>query len=269
MQQSIPAISTFGSRWPLIGAIVLGALAAILVVAFLASRGDDTKTDSSVGATRGVVVANRDIAVGTALTADMVEVRQVPEANVIKDAATAKEAVVGEVIRYPVAKGEQVTATRIVEAAKVKSLSFQIPAGLRGFTVKLDGDTSPARLIAPGDFVDVIVAGELKGIVPATGQPVSGQAGTELQAAVTLIQNVQVLAVERNRAKDGGVYDSATRGVPSEDKDINNVTLALTPEQSQLLWLAAQGGKVTLALRGFGDEGVKALPVMAEPINIR
>jgi Flp pilus assembly protein CpaB len=135
--------------------------------------------------------------------------------------------------------------------------------------VAIAENNSPAGLIAPGDFVDVIVAGDLKGIVPASGVAVKGDAGSDFKAVVTLLQNVQVLAVQDSRIEDGVPYDTSVRGEPPDLKSINHVTLGLTPEQSQLLWLAVQNGKVTLALRAFGDAAVAPLPPIAEPITIK
>jgi Flp pilus assembly protein CpaB len=47
------------------------------------------------------------------------------------------------------------------------------------------------------------------------------------------------------------------------------VTLAVTPEQAQLLWLASQEGKLTITLRAFGDDKIADLGTIAEPIRIK
>jgi pilus assembly protein CpaB len=260
-----------GGRRALFGALILGAIAAGLIVAFLASRSSDDGGDAVISAPVSVVVAKADIAAGTKIDKGMLEVRDVPRELLVAGTLTSISDVDGEVARYPIAKGEQVGGARLVEAASVKSLSFQIPAGLRGYTVAVSTDTSPAALLAPGDFVDIIVSASLlrlSTIAGASNQLLTNQ--EEPNAAVTLLQNVQVLSVQRKYVDNGVPYDSSTRGEPpAEDDDVNFVTLAVTPQQAQILWLAAQDGKMTLTLRGFGDEKVTELTPDAEPIRIR
>lgn len=271
MQQSIPAQPAFGGAKALIGALILGAIAAGLIVAFLASRDSGGDSVSTNGARVSVVVAGEDIAAGAKITSSMVETRQVPRNSLIAGALTASESVVGQTARYPILQGEQIASARILESKGSKSISFQIPAGLRGFTIKVETSTSPAGLMAPGDFVDVIVSGDMARLSPLVpGRTVVLADGEKPKAAVTLLQKVQVLSVQRKRAESAAVYDSSTRGDPPGDKDeVSYVMLALTPEQAQLLWLASQENKVTLALRPFGDEGVTDLAPVAEPIRVK
>jgi pilus assembly protein CpaB len=253
----------------LVLALVLGAVAAGLIVAYLASRGSGGGEAAAVP-TVSVVVASEDIAAGKKVTDSMVELKALPETAVISDAATAKEQVVGQTLRYPVAKGEQLNNLRLVEPPKTKALSFQIPQGMRGFTIPVTVSNSPAALLAPGDFVDVLVsvdADRLAVAQPAVPVPSEG-ALENPKAAVTLLQNVQVLSVQREYVDNGVPYDPSVRGEPPKDDSVSYVTLSLTPEQAQTLWLASQDGAVTLALRAFGDGEIKTLGPVTEPLSV-
>lgn len=269
MQSTMPARpQAFADRRVLFIALALGAVAAGLIVAYLASQ-DSGKTLTPVEV-RSVVVASSDIAAGTKVTGDMVQLKGVAANAFVADSYTNTTSVVGVTARYPIKAGEQIGPSKMVETAKGKALSFEIPAGLRAFTISISTNTSPAALIAPGDFVDVIVAGKVTGIVPPSGTPVAANGNNDFKAAVTLIQNVQVLAVQRNYVDNGVPYDASVRGsLPASDKSIDNITLALTPDQAQLLWLTAQDGKVTVALRGFGDQETSPIPAVAEPVRIK
>jgi pilus assembly protein CpaB len=253
----------------LVLALVLGAVAAGLIVAYLASR-DSGGGEAAAVPTVSVVVASEDIAAGKKVTDSMVELKALPETAVISDAATAKEQVVGQTLRYPVAKGEQLSNLRLVEPPKTQSLSFQIPQGMRGFTVPVSVNNSPAALLAPGDFVDVLVSVDSDKL--AVGQPptpVASQGSSETpKAVVTLLQNVQVLSVQRDYVDNGVPYDPSVRGEPPKDDSVSYVTLSLTPEQAQTLWLASQDGAVTLALRAFGDGEIKTLGPVTEPLSV-
>jgi pilus assembly protein CpaB len=258
----------FAGRRVLILALILGAVAAGLIVAYLGSR--DTRTETpAAGTTIQVVVATREIPVGTKVDATMVQLKAIPLTAVIDDPFSRLEEVIGTVTRYPVQANEQVARGRLVDAAKGTSISFQIPAGLRGFTIPVNDNASPAGLLAPGDFVDIIVADNVKNIVPASGTPIPASVTLDYKAAVTLLQNVQVISVQRYYVNNGIVYDSTTRGAATGDKSVNNVTLAVTPEQAQLLWLATQEGKLTLSLRPFGDNTVTELAPIAEPVRLK
>ena len=270
---SIPAQPGLGGRKALFGALILGAVAAGLIVAFLANSSTDTKNPAgAAAATAKVVVATREIAVGTKLDNSMVQLKELPQSAIISDPFSTTEEVVGTITRFPLQANEQVAKGRLVDAAKGKSLSFQIPSGMRGFTIQVDSNASPAALLAPGDFVDVITAAKIGTLLPqsVSSATTSGvaQGNNDLKAAVTLLQNVQVLSVEQTFVSDGVPYDATVRGT-ALNKAVQNVTLAVLPDQAQLLWLAVQDGKLTLALRGFGDAEVKDVAPIAEPVRIR
>jgi pilus assembly protein CpaB len=253
----------------LVLALVLGGVAAGLIVAYLASRGTGGGETEAVP-TLSVVVAAEDIAAGKKVTDSMVELKALPEMAVISNAATAKDQVVGQTLRYPVAEGEQLSNLQLVQTLKTQALSFQIPQGMRGFTVPVSVTNSPAALLAPGDFVDVLVSVDSdKLAVGEPPTPVGIQGGSETpKAAVTLLQNVQVLSVQRDYVANGVPYDPSVRGEPPKDDSVSYVTLSLTPEQAQVLWLASQDGKVTLALRSFGDGEIKTLGPVTEPLSV-
>jgi Flp pilus assembly protein CpaB len=250
-------------RRALIIALALGALAALFTLLYL--RGVAARTETA-GANLTVVVAARDIPIGEKITDGMVELRTLPEAALVSGAATAKEAVVGMSLRYPIAKGEQFSGARLLDPSKVPALSFQIPHGLRGYTIPVDANKSPASLLTPGDFVDVLAAvpTEVLGIAP----PAAAQqrATTEFHVATTLLQNVQVISVQRDFAEGAGVYEPATRAAPRKDApSVQYVTLAVKPDDTQLLALAVDKAKLlTLSLRAFGDSEVPDLKPLPE-----
>jgi Flp pilus assembly protein CpaB len=269
MEQSLPGPQWLAGRRVIYAALILGAITAGLVVAFLATR-DSADTVSPLDSDLvTVVVANREIEVGTVITAAMLELRELPRDAVISGAATDIEEVEGETARYPLVAGEQINTGRLVTAPSGKSLSFTIPEGLRGYTVPVDIERSPAALLVPGDFVDVIVAFGLIAQLPdGSFTVIEVEDGDQLKSAVTLLQNIQVLAVEREFVEDGVVYDDTTRGEMPEEDNIRYVTLAVSPEQAQQLWLITQDGELTLTIRGFGDDAADPIDPTDEPFNI-
>lgn len=278
MQGFMSNPTAMADRRVLIAALVLGAVAAGLAVAFLASAGGDSEPASTAAAMRSVVVAAEEIEVGDTVSASMLEVRDLPATAIIDGAATEIEQVVGETARYPISRGEQVNAVRLVEPPSVQSLSFQIPLGMRGFTIPVSVDDSPAALLAPGDFVDILVAAE-SGSLITTDSVVFDDSTlsarrtfrdddlTEAQAVTTLLQNIQVLTVQREYVENGVPYDESVRGAPPENGAVSYVTFALTPADAQLLWLASQDGEITLTLRAFGDDAIVSVGAPARTVR--
>ena len=118
---------------------------------------------------------------------------------------------------------------------------------------------------------DVIVTAKVATLATtAQSAPVvTNNSNNDFKAAVTLIQNVQVLSIQKNFVANGVPYDATVRGRPDDKTDGSYVTLALTPDQAQLLTLASQDGKVTLTLRAFGDAKVADVAPIAEPVRIK
>ena len=244
------------SRLLIIAAVVFAALAALLV--FVALQKGGGGKSSSVAASQDVVVAKQDIGVNTKLTPDMVEVKALPSDQVISGAYATTEGLVGLPVRYPLQKGEQITSTKIGLAAikDEKDVSLVLPAGTRAFSVKASEVTAVGGLLLPGNTVDVI----------AVFDNIPG--GTK--KAVTVLQNISVLSVAQEAQQpvpaasdsqatpDGQAAQGLQGERPSDVKrqpDARSVTLAVTPDQAQLLAaLQSQSGvDIWISLRPADD----------------
>ena len=243
--------------------IVFAVIAAVLV--FLALNQDDEGDKASASDNVKVVVAKQDIAARTKLEANLLEIAEVPKESVLKGSFEETKALEGQITRYPLLKGEQVVSSKIGTGAgssedKEEGLSFVVPAGMRAFSIRVSEESSVGGLILPGDLVDVI--GLLK------------ESEVGIDKAVTLLQNVEVLAVAQAAQEPipattstGTPTPSAVTGTLGErpedvkpNPSARTVTLAVTPEQAQLLALVQAQGDLALSLRSFGDRGTSVLP---------
>jgi pilus assembly protein CpaB len=246
-------------------AVTLGLIGAVLVyVAF--SR--DSGTSGSLGASdTAVVVAKTDIPARATIQASMVEVVLVP-ADVRNALAVADPTlIVGRVTRFPIAAREQVLSTKIVESgpqAIGRSLSYIVPQDMRGFAIRTSDVQNAGGLVLPGDYVDVIVVYDVEFLN-----------GTEKETAEafmvrTILQNVEVLAVAQS-VSDVAPESTVTAGghrarnseAPAEPA-ATTVTLALTPEQVQTMYLAEENGRVRLSVRQYGDSDEQPIEFMTE-----
>ena len=133
--------------------------------------------------------------------------------------------------------------------------------------MKVDGSNSPAALIVPGDYVDVLGALDISDFGQKAPLLEEGEAEEEgLKGAGTLFQNLRVLAVQRDYVDQGVPVDASIRGAPTAEGG-TTMTFAVTPEQAQLFWLwLAKDVKMTVTLRPYGDDRTEPLNPVMEPI---
>jgi pilus assembly protein CpaB len=232
--------------------IVCGILSAVLVYAAIARNGGTKQTSAET--TAATVIAAVDIPARTQITAEMVEVRDVPVRGRTAMALSNVDDVVGKVTRYPVGLDEQFTSSKVVSVGgteNVDSLSFAVPKGMRAISISADQVLSAGGLVLPGDYVDIM--GVLSGTKP-DGSIVDNY------VVKTILQNVQVLAVAQTIADAAaGGEDTASGGQSgrsSESKpnpEATTLTLLVTPTQAQTLFLAESNGTLRAVVRGFGD----------------
>ena len=234
-------------------ALVLAALSAVLIYPLL------TRTSDSVGTATGVpvVVAKVTINPGTMITADMLEVQQVPEAAIGAQAFSAVEGAVGEVARYPIVPGEQVLVSKIVGRGVFASpdvLSNIIETGLRGMAIRTELVIGAGGLVLPGDYVDVfwVPEGSLDDVPGAQLIAEDVEVMSVDQTIVDIPPTAPGLLAEGEEPPTGS--DTRVRG--SEESPIPQavtVTLMLSIAEIQTVFCAEEIGVIRLAVRAFGD----------------
>jgi pilus assembly protein CpaB len=252
-------------------ALVLGVIGAILVYVTF-SRSDKTNEAAPVGDTP-VVVAKQDIAARTEITRSMLETRLVNKDAVAATAYSDPELVVGQVTRFPIETDEQITSSKVVpktgSLAGSRSLSFVIPQGMRAMAVNVSEVINGGGLVLPGDYVDVLVTFDVDFAKP--NDPTSRETFYNYFTE-TLLQNVEVLAVSQGvvdivESPDATPTANGQRVRNSEDEPrpgAATVTLALTPEQAQILFNAELNGRIRMAVRAFGDGATVPLDYQLE-----
>ncbi len=246
-----------------------------------------------------VLVAARDIAAETTVTADMVIVKQVPVGDKNVRALTVSDEAVGKVTTVPLALGEQVLTTRLSEQVSTglsesETFAYEVPVGKRAVSVTYDEVMGAGALIQPGDRVDVIALfADVSMGAAQQGTPGAPPKVVEVETinAVTyIVQDVEVLAVAQALTSgDAGVVDPNAAPTPTPvpadpnatvvagaapvvsgaavaRPEARSVTLAVSPEQAQRLLLASQTATLRLALRSPGDTTVNDLVPAADGV---
>ena len=241
-----------GNRLSLILGIGLGIVAAVLIAVYLTGAKSDGGGGTVSGPSVPVVVSSVDIPQGTKIDASMVTVKDFPEGSVLLGAFKTNEEVVGQVTTIRVVAGEQIIADKVTNTGGNLTttdgnppLALIVTEGMRGTAVEVNTIVGTGGNLRPGDYVDVILTVRVE----------AGE-GKRNQIASTVVQNLQVLAVDTSVATGGS---QAPEDQKDTDEKATTVTLMATPSQSEVLALVDAcrqnfDGRLALALRSFGDD---------------
>ena len=246
MAQRVAASQGRTNRRFLLIAVLLGGLAAALVYAKLSSDGGGGGGESASTTATQIVVAKSAIDQRTMVTAEMLELKSVPNNLVIAGAFTSVNDVVGKVTKFPLDANEQIVATGVgdLSAPQADALAQVVPTGKRGFSIGVSEVKSAGGLVLPGDYVDIVWV----------------CCKDQVALARTVLQNVQVAAISQNIVDSGpagGADDPvAADGVAPKPEAIS-MTLLVNDQQAHLLLMAENTGEMRAALRGVGDTTIE------------
>jgi pilus assembly protein CpaB len=204
--------------------VLVASVGALLVWMYLRRF----EAEASGGTKIPVLMALRTVEPGTVLKDADIGERMIPQAYVETRAirATDRTQVVNVRAAVPLQAQQSLMWTDIVVQNGDKTLSTLIQPGMRAVAVRADGRAQ--AIVRPGDRVDVI--GTLTNVGNADNR-----------ASVVLLQNVLVLG--RNAEPTAG--HSGSEG--------SDLILSLTLQQAQIVAVAAEKGKLSVALRAPDD----------------
>lgn len=220
--------------------LIVVALATGLagVATFLVYRTIQSRPTKEIEIARAfAVVASHPITLGTMLTPNDVKVVPWPAANQVPGGFSKIEDVVNRGVISPVAENEPLTANNLAGKDSGAGLPPTIPTGMRAISVRVNEVIGVAGFVVPGTRVDVMAI-------------INQAQGNSLARVV--VSNVQVLAAgtryDQDLAREGKALPSSV------------VTLLVTPEDAQLVGLAANQGQILLTLRNPLDTTSTSIP---------
>jgi len=257
-------------RISLIVGAVLALLAVFLVKLYLNQQGEairiqqqkqfEQERQSQVP----VLVAKKDIAVNTKLDASMFEVAIAPANQIPPQTASSFEQVLGKEAVAPIQKGEPIMLGKLSSAARktgpsrASSLSTATPSGKRAITIPVDNIASVGGMVKPGDSVDIISLLSISSAQTGSGSK------KKKEVIVPLFQNVSILAVgDETTAEEPSVDEKGK--AKSKASSAKTVTLALTPQEANIIAFVQEQGKLRLVLRSPKDAAAEP----AKPIDIK
>jgi pilus assembly protein CpaB len=226
-------------------AIVAAVVGSLLLFLYLRRF----EQDMSGGDRIRLLVTVKPIERNAVIAEDMLTEREVPVAYVEDRAVKRQEKpkVIGLRVGTALQANQTLMWTDLAIATdERRDLSSLVQPGNRAVTVRALGeDAKSGALITPGDYVDVVAT-----------MPVGNGTTAELQSIV-LLQRILVLAVGLDTTADTrqpGGTDAASRGAKYA-RDLM-LTLSINVQEAQLIALAQDKGKLSVALRNPDDQRI-------------
>jgi pilus assembly protein CpaB len=221
-------------------AVLFGLLAVFIAQAWLNSQ-SEMRMRSLEGqkspplTTKTIVVAAKPLRYGMELNKD--SLREIPWSQdaVPKGAFNSISEILGSgkrVVLAPIEANEPVLALKVTGAGQRATLSSLVQDGMKAVTIRVNDVEGVGGFVLPGDRVDVVL----------TRQTDKDKASTEI-----VLQNARVLAVDQSA--------DISADKPAVAKA---VTLEVSTDQAQRVWLASSVGSLSLLLRKAGETNAES-----------
>lgn len=225
-------------------ALLSGSLAGVSTLRYVRSRPAMAANPAAAGGGTQVVIATRDMPVGTVLGPNDVSVIRWPDRAVPEGYARTVPEVVGRGVITAVRRNEPLLATKLADKAAGGGLPIVIPEGMRAVSIRVDEVVGVAGFVLPSTRVDVLLT-----IAPDKQDPVTQ----------VILQNMQVLAAGQTIQRD-------EQGKPMT---VTVITLLADPQQAEKLVLASAQGRIQLALRNTLDMKTPPTPGVRVPMLLQ
>ena len=222
-----------------IGVLIFAAIVSLgFSTVFYRLLVHQSETTKAAPTTVRIVLAARDLEVGSILRDDDVKLTDWPGA--VPVGATARpQDVVGRGVTTTIYAKEPVIDSRLAPKGAGGGLAAMIPQGMRAVAIRVNEVVGVSGFVVSGMRVDVLISGNSPGG--------NGSLGTLTK---TLLQNIEVLSAGQDFKKDA-------EGKPVMVQVVN---LLVTPEQAEQLSLASNQTTIQLILRNPLDRQVTQTP---------
>ncbi|MGH8719392.1 MAG: Flp pilus assembly protein CpaB [Burkholderiales bacterium] len=200
--------------------LLIGLVAVVLAARWISQQ-------ASLATTQ-VVVASRDIDLGSVLNPSMLQVTTWPSGSIPSGAIADMQSLDGRVVKTSILRGEPILDAKLAPVGTKGGLSAVINEGRRAITVKVNEVIGVAGFALPGNYVDVMV---------------NTQDQADKPISKIVLEKILVLAVAQEASRD-----------ETKPKVVNAVTLEVTPEEAEKLDLARSIGNLSLVLRNQIDK---------------
>ncbi len=228
----------------LLASLILALLASAAVFIYLRSL---ERPKEAVKHTT-VLVAAETIPARTLIDKSMLTSIEVEEHTIFEDYLKDSSKVIGKYTKETIMKNEGFHKDKLINEGE-EELGLKLNSNHRAVSINVSMDAGVARLIKPGDFVDIVLYAAEK------------SDGTEIirpDLAKTVLQNIEILAINQQlNRNEKPIEDEAEKA-----QSTFLVTLAVQTAELEQLVLAENIGSLKLALRPLKDTSVSEAPVV-------
>src|ERR1700736_484989 len=221
------------NRNRLLVGLAVAVILAFLVSSFVYQKFKQASAVVPAVVTKKIVVATAPMQLGTRLDPTKLRLISWPGNAPLAGAFSRVEDCTNRALITSVAENEPILESKLASVQSGAGLPATIPEGMRALSIAVNDVVAVAGFVMPGTMVDVLV----------TGQTAGGANITK-----TILENVRVLAAGQKIEQD---RDGKPQTVPV-------ITLLVSPEDAAKLTMAANQGKLQLALRNTVDSKVVA-----------
>jgi pilus assembly protein CpaB len=260
------------NRKAIIVSLICFIVSMILIAGYVAVKRNEMTSEFGEEVT--VVIATKDILEYGTIREDMLTETTVFKKFRQPQTVTSVSDIVGKSTYVPIYKGEQVTLTKLVTQDGKPVLSRQVAKTTRAVTLPVSVRNAVAKLIRPGNRVDILAAVnydsaentmvfEVKtliqnALVLATGKNLQNEVPTRV--------NREVLSSLEGKLEDrkdfgGARTDVLASGRPADD--YASLTFQLSPEDAEkLLFVSNKFGenRIFFTLRNGADQEIASIP---------
>jgi len=257
--------------------ILVGVLLAVLAfVGIVVLLNNSSNTTTSVATTTKVLVAKQAIAIGTPVTPELVNVKDVPLTAVSGTAFNDPSQLGGRPALVAVPSGGQVSQETVGAGQGTNNISSQLKPGEKAISFQVDRTTGLDFLVQRGDSVDIVLSQQITVLQPATpqaGAPTGGAQRFEVVSGLekvrtvkAVLQNKRVLyvSVTRTQAAAQPTATPAPGAAPAQAQVLPEsviIVIAGTDQDAELIKFAqndqTERGSLTVTVRAVNDTAVE------------
>ena len=197
-----------------------------------------------------VVVASTAVSPGESITLDNMAIADIPQKYLPQDAIAPQEfeLYAEKTILVPLDPGRPLLKSYISGLSHQSSFSAQLKKGWRAMTLPVDELNAVAGMLEAGDFIDLVISGELEG----------ASSDSKDYVLRRLMEKVQVLAtgtmtrIDAKYAKANGVYP--------EEPFFGTITIAVPAYLVTEILMAREKETLNILLRHPNDQSVASYP---------
>lgn len=235
--------------------ISIGSALFAVFLMYSYSQEKKAEYDRRYGTSKTVVVAKENIQQMETIDVSQLETIERPVDFIEPGSISDPEDIIGQVAAVPVEKGSQILKSQLYTLGPDTGIALQVSPGKRALSLPIDEIRGIAKLVKPGDRIDLIAALDI-----GNGRSTRREIKTIMQDIVILATGSQIINdIPRLRSKQGSdeFYQNQIG-----DLSFTTITVEVDPKQAQdlIYILSTSPGSLFVALRNPNDRLLKAMP---------